>query len=99
MDNEKTGHYAATLASKFLKMEMPKTMTPELWNEMKTVFASALTQAPDKHPTEGLFKTGLGLFSDTQLAAAAYSSNNTPNTSKPRFGITFDIVEEYNKCQ
>ncbi|WP_113663834.1 hypothetical protein [Pedobacter nanyangensis] len=56
-ENEKTSPRIASLASKFLKMENPKVMTDEMWNEIKSVIASAFTQVPDKP------KTRLGDFS------------------------------------
>ena len=46
--NEKTSERVAAIASKILKMNKPSIMTTELWEEIKTLAASALTQAPDK---------------------------------------------------
>lgn len=47
-ENEKTSPRIASLASKFLKMENPKTMTDEMWADIKSVIGSAFTQVPDK---------------------------------------------------
>ncbi|RYG42097.1 MAG: hypothetical protein EOO01_23770 [Chitinophagaceae bacterium] len=36
------------MASKFMKMDNPRTMTDEMWAEIKSVIGSAFTQAPDR---------------------------------------------------
>jgi|GEM_PF-6242904 len=46
--NEKTSRPVATIASDILKMKKPHIITEEFWEEIKSVAASALTQAPDK---------------------------------------------------
>ena len=50
-ENEKTSHRIASLASKLMKMENPRIVTDQLWEEIKEVAASALTQTPD-HSSE-----------------------------------------------
>ena len=46
-DNERTSPRIAALAAKFLQMANPKVMTDEKWSEIKSVFASVLTQNGD----------------------------------------------------
>ncbi|MDP9076050.1 MAG: hypothetical protein M3O71_01375 [Bacteroidota bacterium] len=47
-ENEKTSKNVATIASRILKMDNPRLITNEFWEEIKSVAASALTQAPDR---------------------------------------------------
>lgn len=47
-DNEKTSPRVATIASKIMSMEKPFGVSQDLWEEIKTLAGSALTQAPDK---------------------------------------------------
>lgn len=53
-ENEKTSKKVATIASEILKMNKPYIMTDELWEDIKTLAGSALTQAPDKPVSDTL---------------------------------------------
>jgi len=65
--NERTSEEVASIASKILKMKNPKLISDDLWDEIQSVAASALTQTPDKpkllplHDQYNKFK-GLGKF-------------------------------------
>ncbi|TDO23767.1 hypothetical protein [Pedobacter duraquae] len=58
-DNEKTSEQVATIASRILKMSKPTIMTNELWEDIKTIAASALTQTADKPKSFPLVKNYL----------------------------------------
>ncbi len=55
-NNEKTSAEVAAIAGKILKMDNPRLITDEFWEEIKSVAASALTQAPDNFPSVASYK-------------------------------------------
>jgi hypothetical protein len=47
-ESEETSQRVASIASKILKMDNPKLITNDFWEDIQSVAASALTQTPDK---------------------------------------------------
>jgi hypothetical protein len=47
-ENEKTSARVASIASKILTMDKPYNLSDQLWEDIKTLAGSALTQASDK---------------------------------------------------
>jgi hypothetical protein len=46
--NEQSSPKVATYAAEILNIKMPNVMTIELWQKIKSIAASALTQTPNK---------------------------------------------------
>lgn len=90
--NEKTSERVASIASKVLNMAKPTIMTNELWEEIRTLAASALTQAPDK----------VKPLTDQESFAAAWAAINRPKALDSVHSIgkatnLFQALKDYEK--
>jgi len=70
--NERTSAQVATYASEIMTMSKPSGITEELWDKIKSVAASALTQAPDRKVVPDFWRgVNIGALGiDVQAAAA-----------------------------
>lgn len=87
-ENEKTSPEVASIASEILKMNQPYLMTTVLWEKIKTLAGSALTQTEDKPPRK--------LRQVKPYISSAANPLNTPNPLTHIEGIS-DFIKNLKK--